>query len=164
MTDTEWKVEIGTENAEAAFDHGAICIKLDLVESEKSSAWMKYAEPPFPCYYVTSRNGYCKCVMTSMAESKRVFKNHKLHSKLRWTYNIISAFSWSGVYIYIYIHILITLYGGKSCLVAIGVAVPPPLATETVLLPLVGGWRGQGNAHVFTRCMMKKNLNICEQL
>ena len=27
----------------------------------------------------TSRNGYCKRVMTSMAESKRVFKNHLLH-------------------------------------------------------------------------------------
>ena len=38
-----------------------------------------HAEPPFPCDYVTSRNGYCKHIMTSMAESKRVFKNHKLH-------------------------------------------------------------------------------------
>ena len=38
MTDTEGKVKIGTGNAEAPFDYGAICIKLDLVESEKSSA------------------------------------------------------------------------------------------------------------------------------
>ena len=41
MTDTEGKVKIGTENAEAPFDHGAICIKLDLVKSKKSSTWMK---------------------------------------------------------------------------------------------------------------------------
>ena len=32
-----------------------------------------HAEPPFPCDYVTSRNGYCKRVITSMAESKHVF-------------------------------------------------------------------------------------------
>ena len=32
------EVKIGTENAEAPFDHGAICIKLDLIKSEKSSA------------------------------------------------------------------------------------------------------------------------------
>ena len=38
-----------------------------------------HAESPFLCNYVTSRNGYCKRVMTSTAESKRVFKNHKLH-------------------------------------------------------------------------------------
>ena len=41
MTDTEGKVNIRTETAEAPFDHGAIYIKLDLVESEKSSAWIK---------------------------------------------------------------------------------------------------------------------------
>ena len=40
------------------------------------------AEQPLLCDYVTSRNGYCKRVITSMAESKRVFKkNHKLHTK-----------------------------------------------------------------------------------
>ena len=38
-----------------------------------------HAEPPFPCDYVTSRNNYCKRILTSTAESKRVFKNHKLH-------------------------------------------------------------------------------------
>ena len=32
-----------------------------------------HAEPPFPCGYITSSNGYCKCVMTSTAESKRGF-------------------------------------------------------------------------------------------
>ena len=37
-TDTEGRVKIEAENAEVPFDHGAICIKLDLVESEKSSA------------------------------------------------------------------------------------------------------------------------------
>ena len=37
-------------------------------------------EPPFPCDYV--RNGYCKRIITSMAESKRVFfLNHKLYTK-----------------------------------------------------------------------------------
>ena len=30
-----------------------------------------HAKPPFPCDYV--RNGYCKRVITSTAESKRVF-------------------------------------------------------------------------------------------
>ena len=42
-----------------------------------------HVEPPFPCDYV--RNGYCKCVITSTAESKCVvffvFLNHKLHAK-----------------------------------------------------------------------------------
>ena len=60
-------------------DHGATCIKLDLVESEKSFSINEMdAEPPFPCDYETSRNGYCKRVMISTAESKRVFKNHKM--------------------------------------------------------------------------------------
>ena len=40
-----------------------------------------HAEPPFPCDHVTSRNGYCKHVITSTAKSKHVFKNHKLHTK-----------------------------------------------------------------------------------
>ena len=57
---------------ESSSDHGAICIKLDLVESEKVfSMKVIHAEPPFPCDYV--RNGYCKRVITSTAESKRVF-------------------------------------------------------------------------------------------
>ena len=99
--DTEGKVKIGTENAEVPFDHGAICIKLDLVKSLNEM----HAEPPFPCDYVTSRNGYRKRVMTSTAESKCFFKNHKLYEKWRWTYNVISAFSWSGMCIYIYIYI-----------------------------------------------------------
>ena len=38
-----------------------------------------HAEPTFPCDYATPRNGYCMRVMTSTAESKRIFKNHKLH-------------------------------------------------------------------------------------
>ena len=37
-THTEWKVKIRTENAEVPFDQSAICIKFELVESEKSSA------------------------------------------------------------------------------------------------------------------------------
>ena len=63
-------------------DHGAIRIKLDLVESEKVFSMKEiHAELPFPCDYV--RNGYCKRVITSTAESKRVlfFLNHKLHSE-----------------------------------------------------------------------------------
>ena len=41
-----------------------------------------HVEPPFPCDYV--RNGYCKCVITSTAESKRLFFfNHKLHTKMK---------------------------------------------------------------------------------
>ena len=57
---------------ELSSDYGAICIKLDLVESEKVfSMKVIHAETPFPCDYV--RNGYCKRVITSTAESKRVF-------------------------------------------------------------------------------------------
>ena len=57
---------------ESSSDHGAICIKLDLVESENVfSTKVIHAEPPFPCDYV--RNGYCKRVITSTTESKRVF-------------------------------------------------------------------------------------------
>ena len=52
-----------------------------------------------------------------------------------------------------------TLFGRKSCLVAPGVAVPP-WATETVILPLAGGWWGQGIARALTRCMMKKEKKI----
>ena len=33
-----------------------------------------HVELPFPCDYITWRNGYCKCIMTSMAKSKRVLK------------------------------------------------------------------------------------------
>ena len=50
-----------------------------------------------------------------------------------FTSNVMSAFSWSCVYIDIYIF-LNTLSGGKSCSVAPGVAVLP-WATETVLSP-----------------------------
>ena len=53
-------------------DHGAICIKLDLVESEKVFCINEiHAEPQFPCDYV--RNGNCQRIITSTAESKRVF-------------------------------------------------------------------------------------------
>ena len=53
-------------------DHGAICIKLDLIESEKVFSTKEiHAEPPFPCDYV--RNCYFKRVITPTAESKRVF-------------------------------------------------------------------------------------------
>ena len=57
---------------ESSSDNGVICIKLDLVESEKVFITkVIHAEPPFPCDYV--RNGYCKRVITSTAESKCVF-------------------------------------------------------------------------------------------
>ena len=92
---------------ESSSDHGAICIKLDLVESEKVfSMKVIQAEPPFPCDYV--RNGYCKRVITSTAESKRVFlKSQTALRKWRLTSNVVSAFNWSGVYIYIYMILLI---------------------------------------------------------
>ena len=117
-------------------------------------AWSKvfsmkeiHAEPPFPCDYV--KNGYHKREITSTAESKRVFfflffvlffKPQTAHWKWRLTSNVVSAINWSGyIYIYIYIYIYVYIYnslntlsGGKSCLVAPGVAVPP-WATETVL-------------------------------
>ena len=77
-------------------------------------------------------------------------------------YNVISAFSWSGIYIYIYIYIYIillnTLSGGKSWLLAPAVA-GLLWATETMWSPLVGGWWGQGIAHAFT-CMMKIYIYI----
>ena len=120
-----------------------------------------HAEPPLPRDYV--RNSYCKRVITSTAESKRVFfcfvfcffKSQNAHQRWRLTSNVVSALNWSGVCIYIY-NSVNTLSGGKSCLVAPGVTVPP-WATEIVLSPRVGGWWGQGNARAFTRCMMKKN-------
>ena len=57
---------------ESPSDHDTTCIKLDLVESEKVfSMKVIHVEPPFSCDYV--RNGYCKRVITSTAESKRVF-------------------------------------------------------------------------------------------
>ena len=52
-------------------DRGAICIKLDLVEREVFSMKEIHAERAFPRDYV--RNGYCKRVIPSTAESKRVF-------------------------------------------------------------------------------------------
>ena len=66
----------------------------------------KHAEPPFLCHYVTSRNGDCRHVITSTAESKCIFlKITNCTLKWRWTSNIISDLNWSGVYIYIYIYI-----------------------------------------------------------
>ena len=32
-----------------------------------------YAEPPFPCDCVIPGNSYCKRIMTSTAESKRIY-------------------------------------------------------------------------------------------
>ena len=95
-------------------DHGAICIKLDLVESEKVFSMKEiHAEPPFPCDYV--RNGCCKRVITSTAESKRIFfcfcffKSQTAIRKWRLTSNVVFAFNWSCVYIYIYIYIYVIL-------------------------------------------------------
>ena len=53
-------------------DHGVIRIKLDLVESKVFSINEMHAESSFPCDYITSRNGYCKHVMTSTTKSKCV--------------------------------------------------------------------------------------------
>ena len=73
-----------------------------------------HTEPPFPCDYV--RNGYCKRVITSTAESKRVFfcfvlffKSQTAHQRWRLTSNVVSALNWSGVYIYIYIYIILLI-------------------------------------------------------
>ena len=91
ITDAEGKVKTRTENVEAPFDHGAICIKYDFVESEVFSINEMPAEPPFPCDYVISRNGHCKRVMTATTESIRSFKNHKLHTlkmKMNVQYNL----------------------------------------------------------------------------
>ena len=55
--------------------------------------------------------------------------------------------------------LLNTLSGGKSCLIAAGVAVPP-WATETVLSPLISSWWGQGIARAFTRCIMNIYIYI----
>ena len=62
-------------------DYGAISIKFAR-KREVFSMNEMHAEPPFLCDCVTSRNGYRKRVITSTAESKRVFfLNHKLHTK-----------------------------------------------------------------------------------
>ena len=119
------------------------------------------AESPFPCDYVTSIYGYCKRVMTSTTESKRVLKitNCSKNEDERTRYFLLLVdLSYIHIYIYIYIY-LNTLSGGKSCLVAPGVAVPL-WATETVLSLLVGDWWGQGITRAFTRCMMKKKWRL----
>ena len=67
------------------------------------------------------------------------------------------------IYIYIYIYSLNTLFGGKSCLVAPGVAVPP-WASETVLSALVSGWWEQVITRDFTRRMMKKYIYILQSI
>ena len=46
---------------------------LSAISFGKSSINEMHTEPPFLYDYVTSRNSYCKGVMTSTAESKRVF-------------------------------------------------------------------------------------------
>ena len=55
-------------------DHSAICIKLDLVKNKVFSMYEMHAESSYLGDYVTSRNGYCKHIMTSMAESKSILK------------------------------------------------------------------------------------------
>ena len=45
--------------------------------AQYASSWIwfneMHAEPPFPYDYITFKNGYCKCVITSTAESKSFF-------------------------------------------------------------------------------------------
>ena len=43
-------------------------------ERKVFSMYEMHAESRFQCDYLTSRNGFCKCIMASMAESKRVLK------------------------------------------------------------------------------------------
>ena len=72
----------------------------------------------------------------------------------------MSAFSWS--YVYIGFFFLNTLSGGKSCLVAPGVAVPP-WATETVLSP----WMAADEArvsHVLPHVVWWKLYMICKHI
>ena len=81
--------------------------------------------------------------LISTAESKRVFKSQ---TALKWSRtnvqcNLCFYLIWC-IYIYIYIYILNTLSGGKSFLVAPGVAVPP-WATETVLSPWLAADEGR---------------------
>ena len=114
-----------------------------------------HVEPPFPCHYVTSRNSYCKCIITSMAESKHVFlKITNCTLKWRWTFNVISALNWSGVYIYISIYI----YNSFKYPVRWQKLLSSARSGSTALSywNCVGGWWGQGITHAFTHCMMKK--------
>ena len=63
------------------------------------------------------------------------------------------------IYIYIYIFLLNTLSGGKSCLVAPGVAIPP-WATETVLSPWLAADEGRVS-HVLSHVVWwKKYIRI----
>ena len=63
-----------------------------------SAKSLQHMESPFQCDYVISRKGHCKRLMTWTAESKRVLISHTA-LKWKWTYNVISPFSWSGIYI-----------------------------------------------------------------
>ena len=54
--------------------------------------------------YITSRNSYCKCVMTSTAKSKRIFKNYKLYTKNEDECPMLSLLLIDLVYIYIHIY------------------------------------------------------------
>ena len=67
----------------------------------------------------------------------------------------MSAFSGSGVYIDIFFF-LIPFSGGKSCVVAPGVAVLP-LATETVLSPWLVADEGRVS-HVLSRVVWWKKI------
>ena len=62
------------------------------------------------------------------------------------------------MYIYLCIFLLNTLPGGKSCLVAPGVAVPP-WATETVLSPWLAADEGRVS-HVLSHVVLWKSGNI----
>ena len=102
-----------------------------------------HAEPLFPWDYVTSRNNYCICIMISTVESKHVFKNHKLHKKWRWSYNVISAFNWSGMYIW-YIYMILKY----------------PVWWQKLLL--VGSWWGQGIiSHMVSHAVWWKKKGFC---
>ena len=64
ITGRSWKVTSNHLQTVAQFASSWIWSK-----ARKFSAWRKYMQkPPFPYDYV--RNGYCKCVITLMAESK----------------------------------------------------------------------------------------------
>ena len=75
--------------------------------------------------------------------------------KWRWT-NVQCnlCFEVDLVYIYIYIYLLNILSGSKSCLVTLGVAVPP-WATETVLSPYLAADEGRVS-HVLSHVVWGK--------
>ena len=87
------------------------------------------------------------------------FLNHKLHyNEDERTSNVISAFSWSDVYIYIYIYIKYPVRW--KMLLSSARSGNSTLNYPNCVISLVGGWWGQGIARAFTRFMMNIYIYI----